>query len=283
MEIIGPKLNGHIIDGRALADAIKIDVRKKIVDEKLTPGLAIILVGEDPASHLYVNLKKKACFDVGIEMHLYKFPVNATQAEVLEAIQFLNQDEATHAILVQLPLPKQFNEDEIISAIDPKKDVDGFHKVNLQNLKDGKSTIISPLVLGINRLIEETQVELKNKNIVVLSNNPLFAEPFQSFYGKTNTVTSVTLQTPEFKTVCHEADILIVAVGKANFIDNTFIKEDGIVIDVGINSVNGKTTGDIDFDNVILKASFVSPVPGGVGPMTIAYLLKNTVDLCSKQ
>ena len=282
MQVTGIKLNGQIIDGRALAEKINLETRRQIVEEKLAPELAMILIGDNQASQLYINLKKQACEAVGIESHRYLFDDSATENEILDTIDFLNQDNTINGILIQLPLPEKFAEAKLIERLDPKKDVDGFHPENLRLLTADKPYIKSPLVLGIEALIAETKVDLTNKKIVILSNSPVFAEPFKAVY-RHNEIVSITRNDENVKKICHEADILIVAIGEANFITTDFIKDNAILIDVGINKLDGKTVGDVDFDNAMLKASFISPVPGGVGPMTIAYLLRNTVELYKKQ
>jgi len=214
---------------------------------------------------------------------LYRFDGDYTDKEVIEAIEFLNKDEDITGILVQLPLPEKYDTNAIISAIDPQKDVDGFHPESLKMVKEGHPTILSPLVLGIDGLIMSTNEPLENKVITVLSNHEVFAEPFQFLYGKHNKVFPTTLNDPLWQEKCHNADILIVAIGKPQFIANEVVKQDAIVIDVGINKLDDDTVGDVDFNNVILKAKFISPVPGGVGPMTVAYLMKNLVTLYKQQ
>lgn len=275
-------MDAKIIDGKSIADQLNLELRAEVKDLEPQPGLAAILIGDDPASQLYVNLKKKACELAGLEFHRYFFE-GFEEDKIIEAIEYLNHDESIHGILVQLPLPKELNTDRIIAAIDPTKDVEGFHPVNLEKLKQGAPAILSPLVLGIQRLIEETKIEVKDKKITILGNHEHLLLPFKFLYGKNNEVVNVTPDDADFKTICHEADILIVAVGRPRFVKNNFIKKDAIVIDVGINNVRGQTVGDVDFEEILLKASFISPVPGGVGPMTIAYLLRNTVKLFNAQ
>jgi methylenetetrahydrofolate dehydrogenase (NADP+)/methenyltetrahydrofolate cyclohydrolase len=281
MKIVGPKIDSHIIDGRVISKAINAETAKLIHERNVTPGLAVILVGEDPASHLYVNLKKKACLGAGIDFHSYLFDADHRQEQVVETIEFLNHDPDIHGILVQLPLPENFAADEIIKAIDPKKDVDGFHPDNIEATRNKKPTIISPLALGIDRMIQETKIDLHNKVITVLANNEILAEPFHYLYGTDNNVRMVKPDNKDCQALCHESDILIVAVGRPHFITNDFIKDNAVIIDVGINSVAGQTVGDVDFENALLKVSYISPVPGGVGPMTIAYLLRNLLELAS--
>jgi len=241
--------------------------------------LAAILVGNDKASELYVTLKERACERAEIDFHLYKFDESQTDSEIIEVIKFLNQDPDIDAILVQLPLPEKFDEKEIIKAMDPKKDVDGFHPENILKLQARKPEILSPLALGIDAMIQETKIKLENKKITILSNSEIFAEPFKFLYAKHNQVTGTNLKDPDHKEKCHEADILIVAIGNPKYITNEFVKDQAVVIDVGINDLGDETVGDVDFHNVMLKAGYITPVPGGVGPLTIAYLLKNTIRL----
>ncbi|OGF31965.1 hypothetical protein A2223_00775 [Candidatus Falkowbacteria bacterium RIFOXYA2_FULL_35_8] len=283
MKITGPKLKCQIIDGKYLAEQINLETYKTINSNKIEPGLAVILVGNDPASELYVSLKQRACLNANINFHLYKFDESSSEKEIIEVIKFLNADEETNAILVQLPLPEKFDANKIILSIDQNKDVDGFHPKNIEKIKLGKPTILSPLVLGVDRLIQETKTELNNKIITIFANHEIFAEPFKFLYEKNNKIIFTSLNDHQAQEKCHEADILIVAIGKPKFVNNKFIKDNAIVIDIGINEISGETVGDVDANNVILKASFITPVPGGVGPMTIAYLLKNTLQLFNKQ
>lgn len=276
-------MNCQIINGLNLAEKIKKKLRKKIIKLPSPPGLAVILIGNDPASKLYVNLKKKACDLVGINFHYYFFDGDYSDEEIIETINFLNNDYEINGILVQLPLPKRYNTDKIIAAINPEKDVDGFHPKTLKALKSQKPTIISPLALGVNEILKEIKEIPQNKIITIFCNHKVFAEPFIYLYGKNNQINIITPQDKKIKEICHKADILIVAIGKARYITNDFIKKDAVVIDIGINKIKDKTIGDVDFDNAILKAKYITPVPGGVGPMTIAMLLQNTYKLYLKQ
>lgn len=273
-----------IIDGKAIAEEIKHEVRREIVKKKLTPGLAVILVGDDPASHLYVKLKKKSCEQVGIEFHRYFCSSSTSEKEVIEAIDFLNKDPKINAILVQLPLPKGLDENKIIQSIDPAKDVDGFHPENLKKLLKGRPDVIPGLAQGIIKLIESTKEELENKKTVIISNSRIFSKPLEKLLeDKKIKVESYLSKEKNLSAKISQADILIVAVGKKNFIKAKMVKEGCIVIDVGTNRVKDKVFGDVDFKNVFKKAAWITPVPGGVGPMTIAMLLKNTLELAKKQ
>jgi len=283
MKINGQKFKCQIIDGRRIAERIHAKSCVTIGDESIEPGIAAILIGDDKASNLYVNLKEQACEDVKVNFNLYRFHESQSEEEIIETIKFLNTDPEVNAILVQLPLPSKFNEHKIIEAIDPKKDVDGFHPENLKLLKEGKPEILSPLALGVDAMIKETKIELNDKKIAILSNHEFIAEPFKHLYGENNEVYHVSPKDNDAKDQCHDADILIVAIGQPLEVNNKYIKDDAVVIDIGINKLKDKTVGDVDFNNVMLKASFISPVPGGVGPLTIAFLIQNTIDLFHKQ
>lgn len=270
----------QIIDGRKLADEIQADIAKEIYDKHLRPNLAVVLVGDDPASHLYVNKKKEACAKVGIEFHGYNMDQNSTTEQVLETVNFLNKDENIDAILVQLPLPDQIDTDKIIEAIDPAKDVDGFHRVTVQKLLSGQPSIVPGLPLGIIKLLESTGENLSGKKCVVIANSDEFFTPLSKLL--TDKGISTTLTRPEnkdVKEISAEADILIVACGRAFFVRADMVKSNAIVIDVGTNKVGDHTVGDVDFSEVFEKASWITPVPGGVGPMTVGMLLYNTVQL----
>ncbi len=273
-----------IIDGKALAAEIQQNLVVDIKSNNLNPGLAVILIGSDPASRLYVNLKKKACEKIGIEFHEYLMPDNITESQVLETIEFLNKDELTDAILVQLPLPKHLNTDIIIQAIDPQKDVDGFHPENIKKLIAGTSDFIPGLALGIWKLIESTQENLNNKSAVIVAKSDVFFQPLTKVLADQNIQAQlVDPKNPELKKYTSNADILIVAIGQAFFIKEDMVKDQAIVIDVGTNKIdNNHIVGDVDYTAVFEKVSHITPVPGGVGPMTVAMLLYNTVQLHKK-
>ncbi|MBL7022196.1 bifunctional 5,10-methylene-tetrahydrofolate dehydrogenase/5,10-methylene-tetrahydrofolate cyclohydrolase [Patescibacteria group bacterium] len=271
----------EIIDGKQIATEITEKVADEIKANKLQIGLAVILIGNDSASELYVKLKKKACIKVGIDFHLYRFPDNTNTDEVIEAIKFLNEDRDINAILVQLPLPKELDTKKIIAAIDPKKDVDGFHPINIQKYINGEIDFLPGLNEGINILLASTKQDLTNKKICILANSDEFAEPLEKYFTNQGLNTKhIHLTDPDWTDRVKEADILITAVGKALLITKDNIKEDAIIIDVGTNRLTKNTiVGDVDFESVCDKCSYITPVPGGVGPMTIAMLLKNSVRL----
>lgn len=282
MQELKPQDN-KIINGTEIAGAIKLGVRKEIVDYKLTPGLSIILVGNDEASHIYVSLKEKACHAVGINFHKYLFTNNDSESEIINTINFLNNDEEVDAIIVQLPLPKNFDTQKIINAIDPRKDVDGFHPENIKKLLEG-NPIVEPVM---NQTIREallfTKQDLKNKTAVILGNSHEFIEPIEKMLSDMQIKTTHThISENDWQEKTSSADILITAVGEPLLINKDEIKKDAIIIDVGINKVMGATVGDVNYTDVFPKCSFITPVPGGIGPITIAYLLKNTIELHKK-
>ncbi len=269
-----------ILDGKKLADKIRNELKAevKMFDHV---GLAVILVGDDDASRLYVSMKKKACEEAGIESFEIKLPSTVTEHELIAEVEKLNINNKVDGILVQLPLPKHINTAKIISVIDPKKDVDGFHHVNIGSLVAGMedNCFVSCTPLGVIKLLEEYNIDPKGKNSVVVGASNIVGKPMASLLlNRNSTVDICHIYTQDLKSHTINADIIIVAVGKANLITADMIKNDAIVIDVGINKLpNGKIVGDVDFDEVSTKASYITPVPGGVGPMTIAMLLSNTV------
>ncbi len=274
-----------IIDGKALAEQIQLELTQKIKQQKLTPNLAVILVGDDPASHLYVSLKKKACQKIGIIFHEYLLPGNTTEKKVLETISFLNHDPKIDAVLIQLPLPQALDTDKIISALDPKKDVDGFHPQNIEKLLRQESDFIPGLSLGILKLIESTHEDLAGKKAVIIAKSQIFYRPLAKLLNDQGVATAIiSPQDKNIKDQAVQADILIVACGKAFFITGEMVKDGAIVIDVGTNKIDrGHVVGDVDYNEVFEKASHITPVPGGVGPMTVAMLLYNTVKLAEKR
>lgn len=273
-----------IIDGRALAEDIQAELTKEIISKKLNPNLAVILVGDDPASRLYVALKKKACHKVGIGFHEYLLATDVSEKYLLETIDFLNHDSEVDAILVQLPLPAGLDTDKIISAIDPAKDVDGFHPQNIDEFLKQTGDFVPGLPMGIIRLIESTGENLSGKKAVIVAKSQILYRPLAKLLndqGVETKIVSPAEKNLKDKTVL--ADILITAIGKAFAITADMVKEGVIVIDVGTNKIDDKyTVGDVDYSEVFEKASYITPVPGGVGPMTVAMLLYNTVKLAEK-
>jgi methylenetetrahydrofolate dehydrogenase (NADP+)/methenyltetrahydrofolate cyclohydrolase len=273
-----------IIDGNKIAQEVRHSVRKEALDFKektgIVPGLAVILVGEDPASQVYVGRKAKACAEVGFLSREYKLSADTSEAKLLNIISELNADQVIHGILVQLPLPKHISTEKIIAAIDPHKDVDGFHPYNVGGLVSGNPLFVPCTPRGIMELISHTGIELSGKEAVVVGRSNIVGKPMALLLlAQHATVTICHSRTKDLPAVTRRADVLIAAVGKPHMIKANMVKEGAVVIDVGVNRLeNGKLAGDVAFDEVAAKASFITPVPGGVGPMTIAMLMKNTLD-----
>ena len=273
-----------IIDGNKIAQEVRNQVREDALNFKektgIVPGLAVILVGEDPASQVYVGRKAKACAEVGFLSREYKLPAVTTEAKLLNIISELNADQAIHGILVQLPLPQHISTNKIIAAIDPQKDVDGFHPYNVGGLVSGNPLFVPCTPRGIMELISRTGIELAGKEAVVVGRSNIVGKPMALLLlAQHATVTICHSRTKDLPSVTRRADVLIAAVGKAEMIKANMIKEGAIVIDVGVNRLeNGKLVGDVAFNEVAARASHITPVPGGVGPMTIAMLMKNTLD-----
>lgn len=271
-----------IISGKEVSAQVKEQV--KIENEKLKSlgietGLAVVIVGDDPASRVYVNNKKKACETVGFKSYEYALPTETTEQQLLELISVLNQDEKVNGILVQLPLPKHINETNIINAISPNKDVDAFHPINVGKIMVGDYAFLPCTPAGVMELIKSTGVSISGKRCVVIGRSNIVGKPMAMLLLHNNgTVTICHSKTENLPEICSQADILVASVGKPNFVTADMVKDGAIVIDVGINRLqNGKLCGDVDFSQVEPKASYITPVPGGVGPMTIAMLMKNTL------
>ena len=276
----------QLLNGKELSLKIKEDIKKKIKEDYLdkgkdVPGLAVVLVGDDPASQIYVKNKEKACEYVGIKSRVVKMPQNSTQEEVLEQIKLLNQDNQINGVLVQLPLPKHLNETEIIQSILPSKDVDCLTYENKGKLVSGTNIIAPCTPSGIIELLHNAEVEISGKNAVIIGRSQLVGRPVEILLNRLNATTTIChSKTENIEEVCKRADILVVATGKPNFVGKEFVKENSVVIDVGINRTEeGKIVGDCNYSEVCEIASKITPVPGGVGPMTIAMLLKNTLIL----
>ena len=270
-----------IIDGKAVSAAVKEQVKDEIARERLDIGLAVVIVGDDPASRVYVNNKKKACEFCGIKSYEYALPEDTTEAELLELIDTLNGDAKVNGILVQLPLPKQLDEKTIIEHISPMKDVDAFHESNVGRIMIGNYAFLPCTPAGCMELIRSTGVEVSGKECVVIGRSNIVGKPMAMLLLNADaTVTVCHSKTENLKEECRNADILVAAIGKPKFIGADMIKEGAVVIDVGMNrDEQGKLCGDVDFDNVKEKASLITPVPGGVGPMTISMLLSNACAL----
>ncbi len=271
-----------IIDGKQVAADIRVELGKKVQELKakhgLTPGIGVILVGEDPASQSYVKGKDKAANELGFYSRIVRVPVETTEAEVLKLVADFNKDPKIHGILVQLPLPAHINENAVIYAIDPKKDVDGFHPVNIGKLHMGEECFVPCTPAGIVELIKRTGTELKGKNATVVGRSNIVGKPVSMLLlAEHATVTICHSRTKDLPGECRRGDVLVAAVGKAKMIQADWIKPGAVVIDVGVNRVEGKLVGDVDFDAALGVAAAITPVPGGVGPMTITMLMRNTV------
>jgi methylenetetrahydrofolate dehydrogenase (NADP+)/methenyltetrahydrofolate cyclohydrolase len=273
-----------IIDGTKIAQDIRRSVREETLafTEKtgVVPGLAVVLAGDDPASKVYVGRKAKACAEAGFLSREYKLPADVGEAELLALIRDLNNDRQIHGILVQLPLPKHIAADKIIAAIDPNKDVDGFHPANVGRLVTGSPLFVPCTPRGIMELIARTGISLSGKDAVVIGRSNIVGKPMALLLLAQNaTVTMCHSKTKDLPAVARRADVLIAAIGKPRMITADMVKEGAVVIDVGVNRLeNGKLAGDVAFDEVAPKTSAITPVPGGVGPMTIAMLMQNTLD-----
>lgn len=270
----------QLIDGKRISQEIKDELKEKVAKQGLKRCLAVIKVGNDPASGVYVNNKKKACEYVGIQSLSYELAEETTEEELLKLIEELNTKEDVNGILVQLPLPSHIDEDKVLLAIDPTKDVDGFHPVSVGNLSIGRPGYVSCTPAGVIQLLKRSGIEIAGKECVVIGRSNIVGKPMSMLLLRENaTVTICHSRTRDLKEVTKRADILVVAIGKPGFVDETFVKEGAVVIDVGIHrNENGKLCGDVDFDRVAPHTSAITPVPGGVGPMTIAMLMHNCVE-----
>lgn len=269
----------NIIDGKAVSLAVKERVRDEIAEKNLKIGLAVVIVGNNQASRVYVNNKKKACEFCGITSYEYALPEETTEEELLELVETLNGDNNIDGILVQLPLPKQIDEKKIIEHISPSKDVDAFHAVNVGKIMIGDYAFLPCTPAGVMELIHSTGTEVSGKECVVIGRSNIVGKPMAMLLLHENaTVTICHSRTRDLAEVCRRADILVSAVGKAGFVTSDMVKEGAVVIDVGMNrNEEGKLCGDVDFEGVKDKCGFITPVPGGVGPMTIAMLMENTL------
>lgn len=273
----------QIIDGKRISLEIKDELKEKVAklkEEGRECCLAVIQVGNDPASSVYVRNKKKACEYIGIRSLSYELPEETTEEELLALIQKLNQDTSVHGILVQLPVPKHIVEDHIIKAIDPRKDVDGFHPMNVGALTIGERGFVSCTPAGIIQLLKRSDIDIEGKNCVVIGRSNIVGKPMALLMLRENaTVTIAHSRTKNLKELCKTADILIVAIGKPKFITAEYVKKGAVVIDVGIHrNAENKLCGDVDYEDVAPHTAAITPVPGGVGPMTIAMLMHNCVE-----
>ncbi len=281
-------MDAKIIDGKLVSASIreKIKEKTKAIKDKYSrvPGLAAVLVGEDPASQIYVRNKRKSCEDVGIYSEEHKLPESTTQDELLELINKLNNDKKINGILVQLPLPKHIDDSLILNSVSSEKDVDGFHPINAGYLFEGKPQFIPCTPHGIIKMLEFYDIDIEGKNAVVLGRSNIVGKPAAILLLQKNaTVTICHSRTKNLEDILKEADIIVAAIGRAHFVKKEMVKEGAIVIDVGINRLDtGKLAGDVDFEAVKKISGFITPVPGGVGPMTITMLLWNTLTSLEK-
>ena len=277
-----------IIDGKELAKKIRANLKiecDELKKKNIKSKLAVIMVGEDPASKVYVRNKSRACEDVGIKYEEYLLDLNTTQKELVELIEKLNNDKTINGILLQSPIPSSLDINEAFRTISPEKDVDGFNPINVGMLVLNQDTFVSCTPYGIMKMFEEYDIDLTGKNVVILGRSNIVGKPLiHCCLNKNATVTSCHSRTQNLAQKAKEADVLISAIGKANFVTADMVKDGAVVIDVGINRLdNGKITGDVDFESVKEKASYITPVPGGVGPMTIAMLMNNVIKATRRQ
>lgn len=277
----------ELMDGKALAKEKRESMKHEVADLKksgITPGLAVILVGDNPASRSYVRGKQKACEEVGIYSLLQELPEETTEEFLLAEIERLNHDDSIHGILVQLPLPKHIHELAIIEKISPEKDVDGFHPINIGRMITGKDAFLPCTPAGIIELVKAKNIDITGKHVVIIGRSNIVGKPVgHLFLSENATVTTCHSKTDDIKKYTKQADIVVAAVGKPGFVTDDYIKEGAVVVDVGINRLpSGKLVGDVLFDEVKEVASYITPVPGGVGPMTITMLLHNTIQSASR-
>ena len=279
-------MGAQILDGKAMSDELRAKIAERVASLKkqgVTPGLAVILVGHDPASEIYVRNKGKGCEETGIYSRTIHLPEDTTQEELNSEIEKLNKDPAIHGILVQLPLPKQLDEQDTLAKILPEKDVDGFHLINAGHMLTGTEGVIACTPRGALHMIKQTGIDLNGKEAVVIGRSNIVGKPMAMLLLRENcTVTICHSRTKNLAEHTRRADILVAAVGRARFVTADMVKAGAVVIDVGINRVDGKVCGDVDFENVKEKASWITPVPGGVGKMTITMLLDNTVEAAER-
>ena len=279
----------QIIDGKKVSanvkERVRLECERLVKEHGVTPGLAVVIVGDDPASRVYVNNKKKACELVGFKSEEYALPAETTQEELLSLIDTLNNKDDINGILVQLPLPKHLDDKSVIERISPKKDVDAFHAVNVGKIMLGEYDFLPCTPAGVMEMLHQYEIPVEGKQCVVIGRSNIVGKPMGMLLLHENgTVTICHSRTKNLKEVCHRADILVAAVGRAKFVTADMVKDGAVVIDVGMNrDENGKLCGDVDFENVKDKCSYITPVPGGVGPMTIATLMKNTIKACKIQ
>ncbi len=275
----------ELLDGKYLSSKFRENLKKETSSFKekygISPCIAVILAGDDPASAVYVGSKEKAAIEVGFNSIVERVSGDISTEEILKMVEKFNNDDKIHGILVQLPLPKQVDEKKVLRAIKAEKDVDGFHPYNVGLLNIGEDCLMPCTPLGVMNMMKDYGINLSGKNAVVIGRSNIVGKPMAAMLTKANaTVTICHSKTENIKEICKKADIIVAAIGKAKFVTKDFIKDGAVVIDVGMNRVDGKLCGDVDFENVKDKCSFITPVPGGVGPMTITTLMENTLKAC---
>ena len=279
----------EIISGKIVSQKIRLEIAAEVAEFKnttgVTPGLAVIVVGDDPASAVYVRNKHKACLDVGMNSYQIEYPADVSEDELLRKIDELNKDKNVHGILVQLPLPRSINEERVINRISPDKDVDAFHPSNVGKIMIGNYTLLPCTPAGIIALLDHYGVDLCGKRCAVIGRSNIVGKPMALLLTERNaTVTLCHSKTKELDSICRESDVIVVAIGRAEFLKADMVKHGAVVIDVGINRLeDGRLCGDVAYDEVSKIASMITPVPGGVGPMTITMLLKNTLSAAKDQ
>ena len=273
------------MDGKEVSAAVKQQIADRVKCMGIKPGLAVIIVGDDPASRIYVNNKKKACEFCGFLSEEYSLAGDTSEQELLELIRQLNDREDIHGILCQLPLPKHIDEKAVISCISPEKDVDAFNDVNVGKIMIGNYSFLPCTPAGVMEMLDYYNIDITGKNAVVIGRSNIVGKPMAMLLLHSNaTVTVCHSKTVGLKEICRRADIIVACIGKEKFVTADMVKDGAVVIDVGINRMeNGKICGDVDYENVAPKTSYITPVPGGVGPMTIATLMKNTLNACIEQ
>ncbi len=277
----------QILNGKELSAKFRTRLKEETAELKdkhgLVPGIAVILAGDDPASAVYVGSKEKAAVEAGFYSVVDRVPASVTTGDILSLVEKYNNDPAIHGILVQLPLPAGVDEKKILRAIKPEKDVDGFHPYNVGLLNIGEDCLMPCTPLGVMNMMADYGIDLKGKNAVVIGRSNIVGKPMAAMLVKADaTVTVCHSKTKNIKDICAAADVIVAAVGRARFVTADFVRDGAVVIDVGMNRVDGKLCGDVDFESVSEKASFITPVPGGVGPMTITTLMQNTLKACKK-
>lgn len=280
-------MKAELISGKTMSERIRKEIAERVeklrAERGVTPGLAVILVGNDPASEIYVNNKGKGCAEVGMISETIKLPAETEQEALIDKIRELNADDRIHGILVQLPLPRHLDENAVLAEIAPEKDVDGFHLLNVGRLMTGEDGVVACTPKGALKMIKSTGIDLNGKEAVVIGRSNIVGKPMAMLLLRENcTVTMCHSRTKDLAAHTRNADVLVVAIGKARFVTADMVKPGAVVIDVGINRVDGKVVGDVDFDSVSEVAGWITPVPGGVGKMTITMLLENTLEAAER-